>query len=70
MFCNRYHHVTVPEAARDDGTCLYGRIDADAIIYEGWLIRFDASEGKNSTNLCNSRQLQSCFLLAEFEAVC
>lgn len=51
----------MPEAVRDDGTCRHGRIDADAIIYEGWLIRFDASEGKNNTSFYNCRQLQSGF---------
>ena len=34
-FVNGYHLPTVPEAARDDGTCRRGRIDAEAIIYEG-----------------------------------
>ena len=34
-----------PEAAWDDGTCLHGSIDANAIIHEG-LIRFNASKGK------------------------
>lgn len=52
----------MPEAARDDGTCLHGRIDADAIIYEGWLIRFDASEGRNNTSSCNCRQKITVFL--------
>lgn len=50
----------MPEAARDDGTCLHGSTDADAIIHEGWLIGFDASEGRDNTSFCNCRQLQSC----------
>lgn len=37
--------------------CMEGRIDADAIIYEGWLIRFDVSEGRNNRSFYNCRLL-------------
>lgn len=55
----------MPKAARDDGTCLHGRIDVDAIIHEGWPIRFDASEGRNNASFRNCRQLQSCSFVGQ-----